>query len=128
MTCPLEIADDMSALRAVRMGDHAEHGLIRGPPSSGGLSLCGLEWVQVAAITNRIMRMGEMRTGYDAGRKDYKKVDRKIVWVVSCASILVAVLGRHFSLPWYAIAATIFGLVVLPAAIWARRSLRGGLQ
>src|SRR5208283_854414 len=26
MICPVEIADDMSALRAVRMGDHAEHG------------------------------------------------------------------------------------------------------
>ena len=26
MICPVEIADDMSALRVVRMGDHAEHG------------------------------------------------------------------------------------------------------
>src|ERR1700758_1173058 len=26
MICPVEIAGDMSALRAVRMGDHAEHG------------------------------------------------------------------------------------------------------
>src|SRR5579859_2583549 len=26
MICPVEIADDMSALRAVRMRDHAEHG------------------------------------------------------------------------------------------------------
>src|ERR1039458_444114 len=26
MICPVEIADDMSALRAVRIGDHAEHG------------------------------------------------------------------------------------------------------
>src|SRR5579864_1917953 len=26
MICPVEIARDMSALRAVRMGDHAEHG------------------------------------------------------------------------------------------------------
>src|SRR2546430_15769413 len=26
MICPVEIAHDMSALRAVRMGDHAEHG------------------------------------------------------------------------------------------------------
>src|SRR6201988_1652696 len=26
MICPVEIASDMSALRAVRMGDHAEHG------------------------------------------------------------------------------------------------------
>jgi hypothetical protein len=74
------------------------------------------------------MRMGEMRTGYDAGREEYKNMDRKIVWVVSCASILVAAIGRRFSLPWYAIAATIFVLVVLPGAVWARRSLRGGLQ
>jgi hypothetical protein len=26
MICPVEIASDMSALRAVRMRDHAEHG------------------------------------------------------------------------------------------------------
>src|SRR6202166_5384934 len=26
MICPVEIAHDMSALRAVRIGDHAEHG------------------------------------------------------------------------------------------------------
>src|SRR5271169_612919 len=26
MICPVEIAGEMSALRAVRMGDHAEHG------------------------------------------------------------------------------------------------------
>ena len=26
MICPVEIASEMSALRAVRMGDHAEHG------------------------------------------------------------------------------------------------------
>src|ERR1700747_817528 len=26
MICPVEIASDMSVLRAVRMGDHAEHG------------------------------------------------------------------------------------------------------
>src|SRR5882672_10793294 len=26
MICPVEIAGDMSAMRAVRMGDHAEHG------------------------------------------------------------------------------------------------------
>src|ERR1039458_847882 len=26
MICPVEIADEMSALRAVRIGDHAEHG------------------------------------------------------------------------------------------------------
>src|SRR5208282_666523 len=26
MICPVEIAHEMSALRAVRMGDHAEHG------------------------------------------------------------------------------------------------------
>jgi hypothetical protein len=74
------------------------------------------------------MRMGEMGTGYDAGREEYKKVDQKIVWVVSCASILVASLGRRFLLPWYAIAATIFVLVGLPAAIWTRRSSRDSTE
>jgi hypothetical protein len=28
MICPVEIARDMSALRAVRVGDHAKHGLL----------------------------------------------------------------------------------------------------
>src|SRR4029077_11076097 len=28
MICPVEIAGDMSALRAVRVGDHAKHGLL----------------------------------------------------------------------------------------------------
>src|SRR5579871_6318732 len=28
MICPVEIAGDMSALRAVRIGDHAEHGSV----------------------------------------------------------------------------------------------------
>src|SRR5580700_2887373 len=28
MICPVEIAHDMSALRAVRVGDHAKHGIL----------------------------------------------------------------------------------------------------
>src|SRR6266567_3253998 len=28
MICPVEIASDMSALRAVRIGDHAKHGFL----------------------------------------------------------------------------------------------------
>src|SRR5947208_5465809 len=28
MICPVDIASDMSALRAVRVGDHAKHGLL----------------------------------------------------------------------------------------------------
>src|ERR1700752_2932799 len=39
MICPVEIASDMSALRAVRMGDHAEHGsLSEGRDGAGDAS------------------------------------------------------------------------------------------
>lgn len=60
--------------------------------------------------------------------KRTREWNKKIVRVVSCASILVAAIARHLSLPWYATAAMILVLVILPAVIWTRRSLQSGLQ
>src|SRR6201997_5495313 len=41
MICPVEIAGDMSALRAVRMGDHAEHGSLSEGHESTGRDVAG---------------------------------------------------------------------------------------
>ena len=39
MMCPVEIASDLSALRAARVGDHAEHGgLLEGRDGAGNES------------------------------------------------------------------------------------------
>jgi hypothetical protein len=51
MICPVEIASDMSALRAVRVGDHAEHGFLSEGRDGAGDESTGrntaMEWIGV---------------------------------------------------------------------------------
>src|SRR5450755_1119760 len=80
MICPVEIASDLSALRAARVGDHAEHGgLLEGRDGAGdesaGSHLTGhgeedyvVQAAEIIGISDRQMRRWRERLeefGYD---------------------------------------------------------------
>src|SRR6202049_4364007 len=54
MICPVEIAHDMSALRAVRMRDHAEHGDLSEGRDGAGNESTGVQDVMLQAMAKKI--------------------------------------------------------------------------
>ena len=61
MICPVEIASDLSAWRAARVGDHAKHcGLLKGRGGAG------------MKVQEVILRAMAKKITWVAGRRDYR--------------------------------------------------------
>ena len=70
MICPVEIARDMSAWRAVRIGDHAEHGSLSEGRDGAGDESTGLATgnrpAHAADKTRKALGGGQSANGYPA--------------------------------------------------------------
>ena len=57
MICPVEIAGDMSALRAARVGDHAEHGYPLGKEFRMELTVRVIDQAPSAGVSEQVGRV-----------------------------------------------------------------------
>ena len=90
--CPVELASEMSALRAARVGDHAEHGLLHEGPVERAMKvqevICG-RWRRRSRGGKRQKLLGSAIGRCGAGgslKQYYDTLEEKVEVKLHCAA------------------------------------------